>query len=62
MVFNERAGKGKKNHFKDYVFLLKFDGIIFVGSVLVTRLISSHIIPEWPITLSKYLPFSQVYV
>ena len=53
--------KSKKNVsnfcFTDYIFSLKFVGILLVSSV-----ISSHAITESSIILAKYLPFLQLHV
>ena len=51
----------------DHLFLLKFWGMFFVGTVFVRILfvlsiISSHLITELPIMLPAYLPFSQLHV
>ena len=42
--------------------LTVFVGAAFAGILLVTSTISSHVITESPVILSKYLPFSEVHV
>ena len=49
-------------YFTGYLFSVKFVGIVFTGTVSVTSTISSQIVNESPIILSKYVVFSQVHV
>ena len=49
-------------YFTGYLFSVKFVGIVFTGTVSVTSTISSQIVNESPIILSKYVVFSQVNV
>ena len=68
MVINEKVSKIYKFSILQVTFsLLKFAGIVlvvivFIGTVFGTSIISSHVIMESPIILSKYLLYSQVHV
>ena len=56
MVINKKASKIKN------FFEILFVGTVFVEMLLVTYIISSHVITESSLALAKYLPFLQLHL